>query len=217
MKTLFFLQHLIKYMELAAAVAGFMYWGKLKNSHFKWFPVYLAIISACEFTGYMLIQKGIAGNKQLYTLFVIPLEFLFLHWFYYRELNRQGKRIAISCSILFVFSLAAEVFLLKESKNFFFSLSYSIGNITLLVLSITYFVDLMKSVRIVTFYKELFFWVNVGVILFYLGTFPYYGLFNLLVKEQYNVFISLTWAMVILNNLMYLLFVTGFIWGKPKR
>jgi hypothetical protein len=204
-------------MELVAAVTGFMYWGKLKSSHFKWFPVYLAIIAACEFTASILKQKGIAGYIPLYDFFVIPLEFLFFHWLYYKGLNKPGKKITICCSVLYILSFGTEIFFLKNTENFFFSLSYSIGNITLLVLSISYFLDLMKSARIVTFNKELFFWINVGVILFYLGTFPYYGLFNLLVKEQYNVFIALTWAMVILNILMYLLFITGFIWGKPKQ
>ena len=216
MKTLFFLQHLIKYMELAAAVTGFIYWKKLKKNYYKWFPVYLAIIAACEFIGYLLKLKAIAGNKELYSYFVIPLEFLFFHWMYYKTFGKKGKTVVLICSALYLLSFVAENFIIQGTNLFFFSLSYSIGNITLLVLIIIYFLDLMKSQRIIVFYKDLFFWINSGLVLFYLGTFPYYGLFNFLVKENYDIFIGLTWAMVILDLLMYLFFIIGFIWSKQK-
>lgn len=216
MALFFFLQHSVKYVELAAAITGFLYWYKLRGTRFQWFPVYLSVIAGCEFLGYYLKQQGIPGNRELYAWFVIPLEFLFFHWLYYGHFGKRGKWVVVFCTLGYLMAWLAENILVGKINSFFLSLSYSVGNITLLILSILYFLRLMKSDRIVFFYREIFFWINSGLVLFYLGTFPYFGLFNYLAREQYSLFLTLAWGTVILNLIMYSLFITAFICGKRK-
>ena len=52
-----------------------------------------------------------------------------------------------------------------------------------------------------------------GMLLFYLGTFPFYGLYNELAKDL-SIFVPVVWVATSLNYLMYIFFTIGFIWGK---
>ncbi len=62
----------------------------------------------------------------------------------------------------------------------------------------------------------MLFWVSLGLLLYYLGTFPYYGLRNTFVKDFHDVFVTYTYIEYFLNSLMYLMFTISFIWGNPN-
>jgi hypothetical protein len=146
---------------------------------------------------------------------IIPFEFLFFSWLFYKNLYK--KPIVIWGSCLYIFAYLLEHILFKFKKDyFFFSFSYSIGNIILLIFILMYFYKLTYSERILFFYKEKMFWVALGCLIFYLGTFPYYGIFNLLLKNHYELLVSYTWVEIFLDYTMYLLFAASFIWGKEK-
>jgi hypothetical protein len=60
------------------------------------------------------------------------------------------------------------------------------------------------------------FWTALGLIIFYLGTFPLYALRNTLVKHYLSVFTGYYYVSFVLNYCMYILFSIGFICHKPK-
>ena len=63
--------------------------------------------------------------------------------------------------------------------------------------------------------RNKMFYINIGIMLFYVGTLPFFGLYNLIVKEPeiWNIYYL---YFLLSNCLMYLLFTASFIWGKPK-
>ncbi len=62
----------------------------------------------------------------------------------------------------------------------------------------------------------MLFWVSLGLLLYYLGAFPYYGLRNVLARDFQGVYITYTYIVYVLDILMYLMFTISFIWGKPN-
>ena len=63
----------------------------------------------------------------------------------------------------------------------------------------------------------MFFWVNLGLMLFYVGTFPYYAMFKTLYETEPNLFNVLSWIGVLLNYAMYSFFIIGFLCTNIKQ
>lgn len=199
--------------ELLAGIVGLIKWQNIKNTYWKYFPFYLILIALLENTLYYWLSPKLVNNLEAFV--VIPFEFLFFFWLFYR--NSQKKSFILIGFFVYLLSFFMEmVFAEKVKSGLFLSFSYSIGNLILLIFILQYFYKLAYSDRILYFYKERMFWVAFGLLVFFLGTFPYFGLYNLLLTKYFNLLISYTWVEIFLDYAMYLLFAASFIWGKEK-
>jgi hypothetical protein len=215
MPDIFDFKFAIKFFELAAALAGTATWYKWKYNAVKWLTPYLWVIFTCEMAGHFLSGKH-NNNAWLYSYIVTPLEILFFCWLYHRYFKGRYKKIPVAGAIIFIAAWVTENFLLRSGDFIFHSLAYSTGMLVILLLVITFFALLFQSDDILTFRQNIMFWISLGLIIFYVATFPFYGLYNYLAKNI-TLFSTYTWIMIFLNYTMYLLFITGFIWAKPKR
>ena len=207
----------IKIMEGLACITGLLCWARLYPRFWRVFPVYLLIITCCEFAGWYLNGHGIKGATTMYNYFVIPLEFLFMHFLYYKNLPKYFHKTVFAFSLIYIMAWGFEFVFLQHTKWIWLSMSYSIGNITILILGIIYFLQLLKSEKLVAYKKQIFYWVNLGLLIFYVGTFPYYALFNTLVQTEPELFMTLSWLEVILNYIMYGFFIIGFLCINTKE
>jgi hypothetical protein len=202
-------------MELVAAVTGFLYWKKIKDSHWKWFPVFLATIFLLEITCYHLKSKW---SNPIVIYVNIPLEFLFYFWLFYAYFRQSRLRYgAIAAGIIYVSTLLAEALLLAKKKFMFQSLSYEVGNLLLVVLIITFFIRFAKSDKILHYWRDQMFWVCIGLIVFFLGTLPFFSFWNSLLKYDRAMFNGYRQVMFVLACLMYGCFSVSFIWSKKLK
>jgi hypothetical protein len=214
MGSIYFFKYAIKFFELLAAVAGFITWNKWKNSYWKFFPVYLAIITVCEFVGHFFAVRLMLNAVNNLYAFVIPLEFLFFCWLFYKYLPQKHKWTAITGAGCYILALIIEKITIPGPGYFFKSMSYSVGNIVILLLTVLFFINLFISAEILLFRRNIMFWVSIGLIVFYLGTYPFFALYNYYLKKDRSFLEAYAWAMIFSNYCMYLLFTIGFIWGK---
>ncbi|MDZ7934584.1 MAG: hypothetical protein U5M51_06400 [Emticicia sp.] len=196
---------------IMAGIVGLFNWQSIKNSHWKLFPFYLFTLAIFTILCYWLTPS--VANK-FSALVVIPFEFFFIYWLFYK--NLQSKFVIIGGFVYFIFFIIELFFIEITTKNLFLSLSYSVGNIILLIFIFIYFYQLSFSDEILTFYRKQMFWVCLGFLIFYLGTLPYYGLFNLMLQKFYDILVVYTWVQVSLDCIMNILFAASFIWGKEK-
>lgn len=202
--------------EIISFLSGIFFWKRIKEIPSRLFVIYLGIIISSELISAMLEYYEIK-HQDLYTFFVIPLEFLFFHWLYYQFSTIKERHRIIVCGVIYIIAFFIErVFLNDPQKYSFSSFSYTIGNCVLLFIIFQYFIRLVNSDRILYFYHERLFWISCGLLLFYLGTSPYYGLNNYLYNSYPNIFWTYTYVMYFLNCSMYLLFAASFIWGKEN-
>lgn len=205
-------------IECITCVVAFLYWKKLRGTTFKLFPAYLLLIVTAEFFGYYLRTYDMKDmNKLFYNVLVIPVEFLFFfHIFYQSGKGKKDKRLPVVFTIIYAGAWMIDNLYLTNKLFWFYSFSYTVGNLLLLVLILRSLTRLVLSDDILFFRQNMLFWVCTGLLVFYLGTFPFYGLKNTLVHDYIDVYWSYYYIVYILNCLMYLLFALGFIWGKPK-
>jgi hypothetical protein len=207
----------LNFFELAAFVTGIIYWKKLGPTKWKWFVGFLFVIATAEILSeYRYIVLHLA-NQWLYTFFVIPFEFLFYYWLFHWQLRQTGyRRWPAIFTVLYVLFYAFDMAYLRHLQFAFSSFSYMTGCVMLLILVIIYFSTLVKSESILEFKKNMMFWVCAGILIFFLGSFPFYGLWNTLMKKYPDVF-NIYWMVQMgFDCLMYLFFSIGIIWGKPK-
>lgn len=198
-------------MEGLACITGILCWARLTPRFWKAFPVYLFIITCCEFAGWYMSNHAIKGSKEMYGYFVVPLEFLFMYFLYYKNLQKHFQKTVLALSLVYILCWGIELIFVQYTKWIWFSMSYSVGSIIMLILGIIYFLQLIKSEKLLTYKKQIFFWVNLGLMLFYVGTFPFYATMGVLYNKAPNLYAFLYWMAKILDYVMYIFFIIGFL------
>ena len=213
------MQLILIFLELSSFITGLIYWKKVKNTVWQWFVVYLGFIVCgeliCYYLTYFTTHQAIV-NKIL-NYIVIPAEFLFLYWLYYKHAQTKGsKRLIIACFIIYIAGYTADQCLFQGKKFIFDSVSYCLGNLLLLLAIVSFFIQFSKGDEILQYKSSMIFWVSLGVLIFYLGTFPFFGLIHLLYDKYRPVFRYYTYFMFVFNWAMYFLFIVGFVKWKPR-
>jgi len=164
-----------------------------------------------------MYTKNNTLNLAYFNYFEIPIEFTFFILLFRRAFKlTRIYWLPIVCLIVYITSWLMDVFFFGKWEFIFNSFSCTIGNLLLLILILSYFIQLVTSNAILTFRNNMLFWVSLGLLLYYLGAFPYYGLRNTIAYNYREINITYTYIMYVLNCLMYLMFTISFIWGKPN-
>lgn len=199
--------------EGIAALIAILYFFRLKNSYWKWFSIYLVLIFVQEY--WFRNHSSFLGiTKQFYyTFFGIPIQYLFLYWLYGLK-SLKNTKLFLYCSAVYVLILILvacfSTVLMTQATGI------NIGTIILMIVVVLEFMKQIKNDNILKFRENKMFYINLGVILFYVGSFPY----NIFRMELYSNYYSV-WKIyysyfLIANCIMYLLFAASFIWGKKN-
>jgi hypothetical protein len=214
-----FMRLMLNFFELLACASALIYFRKIRNTGWKWFAVYLFIITITEifleYNGYILHKPQLTAFVNFY--FSIPFEFLFfLGLFFFWFERKKDKAWVLSGIVLYVLSFFAELFILNDKKFWFLSFSYTTGNIVLLITEFLFFYRFINSSEILAYRSSMMFWISTGLLIFFLGSFPFYGLWNTLAVNYPTLFNNYWMVAMGLGCVMYLFFCFSFIWGKPK-
>ena len=215
-----FVYRLVLYIaEWLAAFSGLLNWKRLPALYWKIFTVYLFVIALAETCSeiHFFYTGDSVVNTSLYTYFVIPVQFLFFFWMFYR--NFKGGTYAktpAACAAVYITGWITDHFFLSGKLFVFLSFSYTVGNILLLILVLLFFIQMVKGAGILTFYEDRMFWVCCGLIMFYLGSLPFFGLWNTLAYKYPGLFNQYWVVQMFLNYGMYLFFIIALLWRKVR-
>jgi len=216
----------VKYIELLAAITGTVFFNKYKHTYLKYFLFLLWFITFSEF-----FADHISANKIKSLLYFSPsnnryhnqwifnvldtVSFIVYYFIYYKALSSEKFKNWIK---IFTFSyIVLSIINWWFVQNFFGEMQsylFIFGAIFLIISIIFYFIELLKSEKIVVFHKTLLFWISVGLLIYYAGNIPFAAEFNgyALIPGIHKLFLIVT----VLANIMYLTFTFGFIWSKKE-
>lgn len=206
--------------ETLTAIVALSNWNKLKDSYWRYFPIYLTWISIAEWVGYASsVHKEFEFNAILYTFFVEPSEYLFFVWLTSNIVaTKNYKKTIFACfSVFFLTIVFVEYRYLSSKTYFFMSLSNSVGTLFLLIMILWCLYDFVFSDKILQYRNSLEFWVLIGITLFYFLSFPFYGMWNILLSKYYNIFIRYNSFVLILSIMMYVSFSIGILWSNKQK
>lgn len=212
--TIPFLRALVLFMEFSAAFVAVCYYPRLKQSLWRWFVYYLLLIFCMEAFGKWGLDNFQSLKKYYYDFFVIPFEFIFFYWLYaYQSLRR--KKMFWFFTSCYIGSFIPHLFYLKEVR-IINSLSYTLGDLLLLILVLLEYFKQLQSDDILNFRTHKMFYINAGVMLFYIGTLPLFAFDQMLYVNAKVIWNYYYHFFLLANGVMYGLFAASFIWGKQK-
>jgi uncharacterized membrane protein YdcZ (DUF606 family) len=208
------------YVLLVAFIGIYKTYGK-DLGYWNSFPWFLLLVGAMDgfglFINEVLNDRFPKLNFYYYQLFVIPTQVIYYLWFVNKSLKTQWRYFFLG-SAVFIISVVIEFFSLVKLEGYYFnSFSFMVANILMLGIILRYFYQLSKSDRILFFYKEKKFWVCLGLLIFWLGSLPFFGIFNYLLKHYLPIFIIYFNVILIFNYLMYTCFLVSFLWTEKGR
>ncbi len=216
-----------KYIELLAALVGTIFYYKYKHTYFKYFLFLLWYIFLSEFfVGYIRDNKidfflhysktGIIYTHWVYNI-LDTISFLVYYYIYYKSMSSNEKyknwikKFAIAYIVISILNWSFIQNFFEELQSYLFI----IGAIFLIIAILFYFIELLKSEKILVFHKNLLFWISIGLLLYYAGNIPFAAELNgyaLIPGGIHKLFLIVN----ILAIIMYLLFTFGFIWSKKE-
>lgn len=198
--------------EIMAALVGLFHLSRLNNCKWKFLVYYLVIIALQETFWHIDLGFSHTTKQMYYAYFGIPLQYIFLYWLYAIQ-SLGNKKIFVICLTLYLFTyIPIELFFKKLWVVY--SLNPTIGTIFLILLVILEFLKQIKEDSILYFYRNNMFYINLGVILFYIGTYPFFCFYSLLRKNYLSIWHMYFAYFLVANILMYSLFALSFIWGR---
>lgn len=217
MELLYYKNGIAIYIIITGLIGFFKWRDQLANSYWICFPIFLIALGCFDGIGNILNSMGYHEySYKLYMFFIIPAEIIFYFWLYSK--CESGRKQYFKTSVfIFLLSIIVEEYFKKNLSSFsFFSFSYLIGNLLLLINILIYSIELSKSEKILYFFQEKMFWITVGLLTFWLGSLPYFGLYNVLRTKYFNVLVTYCWFQVTFNYIMYSFFIYMFIWVKKN-
>ncbi|PKV50789.1 hypothetical protein ATE84_2856 [Aquimarina sp. MAR_2010_214] len=200
-------------LEVISALVGLIYLFKLRKSYWKWFSIYLIFIVLQEII--WLGKRSFLGliDRDYFAYVGIPIQFLFFYWLYaYKSLKL--KKIFWIFSFVYLVNLPLKLFI--EENDQVYSINVGVGTILLSILVILEFFKQIKNENILQFWQNKMFYINVGVILYYIGTLPFQVFFDYLKDNNKTILDYYYVYFLIANCFMYLLFSISFLCGNQK-
>lgn len=199
--------------EVSALLAGIFYFRKMRNTYWAILLFYLAYVVCYELLTFFFYEKLSASIWGILIFIQIPLEFMLYIWLYASKSLKRPKLFWI-----FTFVFIGSVLIdesIEQGDYYFNSFNYIIGSLILLILVTLEYFQQIKSDDILVFKQNRMFYVNIGVVLFFIGNLPFFGLYYPMMKQpdlwnNYYIYFMLS------NCALYLLLAASFIWGKEK-
>jgi hypothetical protein len=193
-------------------LVALFYYSKVKNTYWQWLVFYLVFIAGQEL--YFTYNNSILTiPKAHYFAYIgIPIQFLFLFWLY--AIKSLNNRVVfwIFSLLLMLTVLPIEWYTQLKTVN---SITVLVGSLLLMILVFLEFQKQIMDDDILEFKHKRMFYINLGVLLFYVGCVPFFGLYNLIKKEHFiwnNYYIYF----LVSNCLLYVSYILSFVCGKKN-
>ncbi|MFT7072719.1 MAG: hypothetical protein ACJA1Z_000014 [Patiriisocius sp.] len=183
-----------------------------KDTALKYFIVFLFFALFIEWMG-LYIGKKYGSNALLYNIYYLFYFFYIIYLFKEAVHFSKFKKYISICLCFFFVVYIYSMFTIDFTKKIT-TWSYVTGGLFSIIAIVFYYLDLLKSDRVITIKSNTLFWISLGFLLFFVGYIPIKiiknGIYNLQLIQSYNL---LHRTLIIIMNLC---FIVGFLIAKPK-
>ncbi len=219
-------------MEILAALSGSYYLSKVNNPVVKIFVYYLWVTVCIELLGLYgflflnnydlnwfidLKNSVLCSNTWLYNIYSF-LAIGLLGLFYSNLMSSRVFKTIIR-AVFLAYSGFAFVFFIVTDAFFVKSLPYSFifGTVTICIYVVLYFVELLRSDQLLTYYKLPAFYISIALMLWYLCVTPLF-IFDSFFYTMNTNFVSFRRSLLLTINICtYSCFIFGFLYPLSKR
>ncbi|SRX55264.1 hypothetical protein AEQU1_02286 [Aequorivita sp. CIP111184] len=177
-------------------------------------PIIFFFTIATEYGGYFTKYDYLVINQVIFNIYYL-IHFLFFFYVFMEIIDdkRFKKYIKIGIGIFLIIFLSDLIFTNIYENSF--ARTYIAGAGILVLCIILYYINILQSSLVLVIKNDLLFWVSVGLFLFYIGYIPIKIIKTWFYKPD-NFFELLILIQSSLVTIMYLFFLTGFLWMKKR-
>jgi len=203
------------FIELLTALIASIYINKYKNTALKYFILVLWYTVINEFVGIFYLRDNFDFNNAIiYNIYNI-LNFSYIYFLYaYYLNNKTNKKIALLFGILYILILIINGFF-ENYLIHFQRFPYIIAAFFVVIIIILYFREILNSEKVLHVKKNLFFWVSIGWLIYFVGNIPFR-----IVRNYYENLADASAIFLVnftLTMIMNICFIIGFIWSEKKQ
>jgi hypothetical protein len=148
----------------------------------------------------------------------IPVEYTLLSLIISTFINSRTKQLIIRSSIFILVPIFIYIELYLADKNLSYKfLDLMIASPFLCVWTILYLFETVKQEEEFEVTRNPMFWISLGNLLFFSGSFFSYGFGSYLVFKNSNLAETVFWIARILNILLYILYFIGFLCLRTRK
>lgn len=209
--------YILNSLELFTFLTGVYFFRKLVHTPLKYFVLLLGFIFFSEMAGmYLKSIKQLEYNKTWFGFIVIPVQYFFYFWLY-RKQARSRLQIAghYFLGIIYLSILIYEF--VRKNQDSIFSLSYMFGTLFLLIMIFNYLYNYIKHDELIQIKSTPLFYISIGLLIFYVGSFPFYGLHNYLWTQYQVIGYNYWYVATTLNCIMYCMFTISFLCNHKQK
>lgn len=213
-----FKQQYFMLFYLIALILALKRYNLYYDTHLKFLPILITYTLSSEVLGYIIRnvedvqiiyeEKYTYYNTAIFNIFDIVF-FLYFLFVFKNSINEvKSKKIINFGIVLFILTSFINLFI-QDFRTEPQSFAIIIGCITLIYASFTYIIKLFKKNQLIPPYRNLLFWISIGLIIFY----SLYPISMYLVSYKYDLFktYNLSSYHHITIATMYGFFIIGFI------
>jgi hypothetical protein len=225
----------VHFVEVLAAVVAIFCYDKYKQTPVKYFIYFLVYVAIMELIGayptfvekYESLSEAkeflkgtkFEENNWFYTIFWTIASAVF-YSFYFGQFIESNYSIKVIKYITSIFIISSLVYILLNWNSFFVSSFYfvDIFSASVILLSVVlYFIEVLKSQKVLIFYKSINFYIAAVLLIFFLIKTPllFYDVYFSRSDMDYlrlNATIS-----ILCIAFMYVTFSFALIWCKPQN
>jgi hypothetical protein len=173
------------------------------------FPFFLVYTLIIEIIGLRMAER-VENNSALYSFNSVAATTYYMYLMLFIVHSKRARRVIWGMMILYdVISLTNILFVQKLET--FHTMTYSLGCLLIVVVSMYYFFELFQVPRAIDLKKEPLFWIVAGLLFYYICTLPILGAVYYLFTFPDVIASSIEQIINILNVLLYSLFTIGLL------
>jgi len=195
--------------QVAALFAAIWYWKDYKHTTQRYFLIFLIYVVCHEILGLICQYFLKSSNDIIYNIFTVVSFVFYFSWFY--RILQQRKWFVKVLFAVFVVVFLYDLFD-KNPLVFLYLNPIIVGALCILILTISYFVELLNTNAITTFARSQKFWIVTGLFLFYIGLLPLLLFHSYLSYEGHFYETVIT----VLNIVLYSCYFKSFLCLKKK-
>jgi hypothetical protein len=208
------------FFEMLSLVIAIFCYTALKQTKMVYFIPFLLLTVVVEFIGYLAIVYEIRGkNYWLYNVFNL-IEFLFYAYLFASNFQLKFLRVLAYASmpVLILFSSLNYIYI-QGSENFH-TYTLLLGSFFMVFFCCCFFYEWVLPEQITqNLVRQPFFWICVGLLLFYLGSVIINALFEYLrssdmIQEGKRIYVFINRS---LNIILYTSFSISFLICRKNR
>jgi hypothetical protein len=198
------------YFMLASLVAGLtVYFTTPSRIYLKLLPVFLLITFINELYAGYVVSKGGYTTVQ-YNIYNL-LEFGFFIYLITQNIENRHIQRKPNWILWLYLAIAIANLLIFQGINTYNSVTYAIGSLAVVALSIFYFFELFRKKHFVQLSREPSFWIITGILFYFSCSFPLLTTTNFIQKMPEIILNNLQSLLFLLNIMLYTLFTIAFL------